>query len=85
MMKPDAIVFATSRQDAKAACAESGLDFDKVVWVMNLQLLGNMDRTGIPMYASMAFRETPAWTEVAALLPPAPTEEAPIEGTVVNP
>jgi hypothetical protein len=62
------IIFATSRQDALAKCAELGVQFVDVIWVMNLQLLGAMDISEAQLFVTEGFIQTPAYAEVAPLL-----------------
>lgn len=60
------IVFAVSIEDARAAIAQLGLEFDETIWVMNIQLLGSADYTGYKAVFTEAFTSTPAFVDAAA-------------------
>ena len=64
------IVFATNRLDAMTYCAnELGVPFEDVVWVMNLQLLGDADTSQADIHFTDAFTEMPAYAEALAAFP----------------
>lgn len=63
------IVFATSRKDAQEYCERNDLDFDNVVWVMNVQLLGELtdeQRRDANVHFTADYMEMPAYIEAKA-------------------
>lgn len=59
------VVFAVNRLDAMAKCEELGLEFENTIWVMNFQLLGQVDTSGLTPHFTDTFREMPAYREAA--------------------
>lgn len=62
------ILFAVSQTDAQAACEQLGIKFSETVWVMNRQLLGDLDLVDKLVHVTEAFRRVPAFREVAPLI-----------------
>lgn len=65
------IIFAVNAQDAHNACAEHGLVFEEVVWVLNAQLLSGLDIDGARVIYTPMFQMMPAYAEASAMFGPA--------------
>lgn len=64
------IVFAVNRRDAQEYCETAlGVPFEDVVFVMNVQLLGDADTSQAEVHCTNAFMDMPAYTEVVARFP----------------
>ncbi len=79
------ILFATSREDATAYCVNNGLKFEDVIFVLNIQLLGNMPTAGHPFHITEAYKEVPAYYEAKGFVESRAAEEAEtVEGEEAN-
>lgn len=59
------VIFATGRLDAVEKCVELGLVFEETYWVMNFQLLGQVNTSSLTPHFTDSFREMPAFREAA--------------------
>lgn len=66
------IIFAVNRLDAIAKCDEMGVEFESVIWVLNYQLLGDMDTSGYTAVFTDTFKQMPAYEEAARAFGVAP-------------
>jgi hypothetical protein len=66
------LIFATSALDALAQCQELGIEFEDAVWVMNVNLLGDLDVSKHVKHSTPLFRQMPAYSDVKRRFPELP-------------
>lgn len=59
------VIFAVNRRDAMDKAEELGLEFEKTIWVMNFQLLGQVNTDALTPHFTDTFMDMPAYREAA--------------------